>query len=275
MRTAAGIAIAFVAVAAAGALVLFLGLYNVAATEQHTAPVYWVLEAAMRQSTRHHARGIAVPPLDDASRIVRGRALYDAHCVRCHGAPGVAPEFFALGLSPLPANLAFTARDWPAAELFWVIKYGIKMAGMPAWEFRLAEDDLWAIVAYLKILPGQSPSVYRASAPAEAPPSGALATATPASSRADPRRGRVALLQYACATCHEIPGVVGASAPVGPPLAGMGVRGFIAGVVPNTAENMIRWLRGPQQLHPQSAMPDLGVSEADARDIAAYLYTLR
>ena len=151
----------------AGALFLYSGFYNIAATEQHTAAVYWLLETGMRQSVRHHAGAIAVPPLADPALVTRGRALHDEHCVRCHGAPGKAPESFALGLTPLAANLAHTAREWPPAELFWVVKKGIRMAGMPAWEFRLEDDDLWAIVAYLQRLPHESPSQYRSTAPGD------------------------------------------------------------------------------------------------------------
>lgn len=67
---------------------------------------------------------------------------------------------------------------------------------------------------------------------------------------------------------------MGANAPVGPPLAGISARGFLGGVLPNTPENLVRWLRAPQEINPRTAMPDLGVSERDARDIAAYLATL-
>ena len=91
----------------------------------------------------------------------------------------------------------------------------------------------------------------------------------------DPKRGIVALRQYGCATCHRIPGVVGADTPVGPPLAHIAGRSFLAGTVANTTEGLIRWLRSPQALHPGSAMPDLGVTERDARDMVDYLTTLQ
>jgi cytochrome c2 len=105
---------------------------------------------------------------------------------------------------------------------------------------------------------------------------GAKAAAQPAPDAApDAARGRKAIHQYACVTCHAIPGIVGPNAPVGPPLAAIGTRGFIAGVLPNTPQNMVRWLRHPQAVNPRSAMPDLGVTERDAHDIAAYLSTLR
>jgi cytochrome c1 len=78
-----------------------------------------------------------------------------------------------------------------------------------------------------------------------------------------------------CAACHVIPGVRGADGKVGPPLTGIGSRIMIAGQVPNTPDNLIRWIRDPQAIEPGTAMPNLGVSEPTARDIAAYLYTLR
>jgi cytochrome c2 len=89
------------------------------------------------------------------------------------------------------------------------------------------------------------------------------------------QRGRVAIQQYACPTCHEIPGIRGPEAQVGPPLDGIAERIYLAGVLLNTPAHMIEWLRHPQEVKPLSAMPDLGVTERDARDIATYLYTLR
>jgi cytochrome c len=91
----------------------------------------------------------------------------------------------------------------------------------------------------------------------------------------DPVRGEMALRQYACTACHVIPGVTGADGYVGPSLEHLATRVYIAGILANTPENMIRWLRNPPEIRPGTAMPDLGVTERDARDMAAYLYTLR
>lgn len=91
----------------------------------------------------------------------------------------------------------------------------------------------------------------------------------------DPQRGKYAMQQYLCITCHAIPGVTGADKQVGPPLAGMARRAYIGGVLVNTPTNMVRWLRNPQQIDPLSGMPNLHIREQDIDDIAAYLYTLR
>ena len=91
----------------------------------------------------------------------------------------------------------------------------------------------------------------------------------------DPQRGRQAFAKYGCITCHTIPGVPSANALVGPPLTKMGARMYIAGRLPNTPENLIQWIRHPQQVEPGNAMPDMNVTDGDGRDMAAYLYTLR
>ena len=88
----------------------------------------------------------------------------------------------------------------------------------------------------------------------------------------DPERGRELLWQFGCGSCHEIEGVVGAVGQVGPPLDGIAHRVYIAGVLVNTPENLARWIRVPQDIDPLTAMPNLGVTEEQARDIVAYLH---
>jgi putative membrane protein len=90
----------------------------------------------------------------------------------------------------------------------------------------------------------------------------------------DAARGRVALREYGCGACHTVPGVVGAHGLVGPPLAGVGGRAYIAGVLTNTPEHLVRWIVNPRGVDPLTAMPITGVSEREARDIATYLYTV-
>jgi cytochrome c len=91
----------------------------------------------------------------------------------------------------------------------------------------------------------------------------------------DPSRGRDLIRTYGCGTCHAIPGIPGAAGTVGPPLEGIATRSFLAGRLPNSPENLVRWVRHPQSEEPGTAMPEMGVTETDAHDLAAYLYTLR
>ncbi|MEN3614500.1 c-type cytochrome [Plantactinospora sp. ZYX-F-223] len=89
-----------------------------------------------------------------------------------------------------------------------------------------------------------------------------------------PDRGARLIQQYGCGGCHAVPGVDRADGLVGPPLDRFGSRSYIAGALPNSAENLMRWIQDPQSVEPGTAMPDLGVTATDARDITAYLFTL-
>jgi cytochrome c1 len=91
----------------------------------------------------------------------------------------------------------------------------------------------------------------------------------------DVKKGKYAIESYGCVSCHTIPGVRDDDAVVGPPLDRMGSRVYIGGVMKNTPNNMIRWVQNPPGVDPMTAMPNLHVTESDARDIASYLYTLR
>ena len=88
-------------------------------------------------------------------------------------------------------------------------------------------------------------------------------------------RGKTAIGKYGCGSCHTIPGIDGAQATVGPPLTGIAVRGYLAGHLTNSPDNMMKWIQHPQRIDPQVVMPEMGVTDQDARDITAYLYTLR
>ena len=91
----------------------------------------------------------------------------------------------------------------------------------------------------------------------------------------NPRHGAALINQYGCGACHTIPGIAGAGGLVGPPLTGIAQRVYLAGVLRNSPENMSAWLQDPQQFVPGNAMPRMGISPSDARDLTAFLYTLR
>lgn len=259
--------------ALAGAAVVYGGLYNVASTQQHFQPIYTAMETAMRQSVRLRARNIEEPPLADERMVLRGAGCFRDNCVQCHGAPGVAQGDIGKSMQPLPGPLVDARRHWRPRELYWLTSQGIRMSGMPAWEFRLAEAQLWDVVAFMQRLPELSAAQY-AHWIARAPACGRDRAAASADQGADIDRGKRAVHQYACSACHIIPGVVGSSPHVGPSLAGIAARQLIAGTLPNTPENLALWLRETQKVKPGTAMPQLGVAEQDARDIAAYLRTL-
>ncbi len=90
----------------------------------------------------------------------------------------------------------------------------------------------------------------------------------------DPLQAPQAIQKYGCGSCHVIPGISGAEGAVGPRLTHLSQRSFLAGELPNTPENLILWIQHPQKVKPGTAMPEMGVSDADARNIAAYLYSM-
>src|SRR5690606_3656021 len=138
-------------------------------------------EVAMRQSVRHHAKKIEAPPLSDPEMALRGAASYRDHCVQCHGAPGVAQSAIGLSLQPLPGPLVDARQHWRPRELYWVVRHGIKMTGMPAWEYRLSDDAIWELVAFMQQLPHLNAAQYAQWArSAEAQPRDAAPAAQPA-----------------------------------------------------------------------------------------------
>src|SRR5437868_2320725 len=92
---------------------------------------------------------------------------------------------------------------------------------------------------------------------------------TPKLSQADTHRGALLIQSYGCGSCHQVPGVDGATGVVGPPLTQFARRVYVAGMVRNTPDNLMDWLRDPQAIAPGNVMPNLGVIERDARDMAA------
>jgi mono/diheme cytochrome c family protein len=253
-------------------LILLSGTLDTAATRQHFFLTHRLLEVGLRSSIRAHARDIVVPPLESQRMVETGLACYRAHCAQCHGAPGHAPDVGATGLMPVPASLVQTAREWPAEWLYYVTSKGVRMTGMPAWEFRLAEDSLWATVAFLKVLPSLTPVEYRervAAVEARCAPRTDFPDVDP------DELGDILVRQYGCHACHLIDGVTGPRSLTGPPLRSWAGRGYIAGTLPNTRENLVRWLRDPQAVKPGSQMPDLGIPENHAVAMAGFLFSPR
>lgn len=153
------IAIAIAAMLGAGAYI-YSGVFDVAASDPHWAVTAWVLETARSRSIEVHAARIK-PPADlaDHAKVAAGASHFSDHCAVCHSAPGVEASDMAEGMYPKPPHLADAAVRRSPAELFWILKNGIKMSGMPAWGDH-GDDDLWNIVAFLEQLPKLSPQGY-------------------------------------------------------------------------------------------------------------------
>lgn len=137
------------------------GLYNVAASRGHFAVTNAILTFGMQNSVRTHALGIEVPPLDSQDLSTLGAAHFQSGCAFCHGAPGVPISPIAQSMLPSPPNLSTSMREWRDRELFWIVKNGIKYTGMPAWAAQQRDDEVWALVAFLRRLPTLDAAAYR------------------------------------------------------------------------------------------------------------------
>ncbi len=178
-----------------GLLFVWSGVYSVAASRGHWAVMEWFLTFAMRNSVKTHAYGIEVPPLDNADLVTLGAGHFHSGCAFCHGAPDVRIGPIAQSMLPPPPDLATQMRPWRDRELFWIIKNGIKYTGMPAWAAQQRDDEVWALVAFLRRLPTLDATSYRALALGglRIPPQSGRALATTESTSA---------ATGACARCH-------------------------------------------------------------------------
>ncbi len=158
---AAAALLAFVGALAVAGLV-FAGWYNVAASEPHLRTTRAFLTFVTRRSVEVRAKDIRAPDVTAAELIRRGAPHYAENCAACHGAPGKEPEELAKGLTPPPPDLGKAAGHWSAPELFWIIKNGIRMTGMPAWGVTHSDEELWALVAFVSRLSRMSPQEYEA-----------------------------------------------------------------------------------------------------------------
>jgi mono/diheme cytochrome c family protein len=144
----------------AGLAFIFSGFYHIEANAPHWGFTNWVLETIRDHSIKAHAAGIQVPSeLDDPVKLQIGVEHFAAHCAVCHGAPGVPKGDIAHGLYPQPPDLTHASEHFTPAELFWVLKHGIKMTGMPSWADH-SDEELWATVAFIEKLPGMTEQDY-------------------------------------------------------------------------------------------------------------------
>lgn len=150
-----------IAVAVLAALVVVSGVVPIKASSGHWAITARLLDFAKLRSVATYSTFIDPPPLDDDLLVVRGAAHYEGGCLPCHGAPGavVAPVMAAMTPQP-PALLDRLARYEPE-ELFYIVKHGIKLTGMPAWSAQQRDDEVWAVVAFLRKMPELDPAAYR------------------------------------------------------------------------------------------------------------------
>ena len=171
MRILAVIGALAIIVGIGAAAFFFGGFYSVAGTAEDPAAVTWALTRVRTASINRHADDQPPASINDPASVQAGAKAYAAQgCATCHGGPGVNWVKFSEGLHPDPPDLKEVVGELSPAQLFWVVKNGINMTGMPSFALAGAKDDeIWSIVAFLKKLPGVSEADYKAwTAPAPA-----------------------------------------------------------------------------------------------------------
>lgn len=194
---ATGLALVAAVVVAGAFAVAGSGLLTVAASSGHWSITNQFLEFAMRSSVRTHALFITEgPKLDDPDLVRLGAGHFSGGCAPCHGAPGTSRGPIYLRMLPPPTDLAAAVMTWTPQELFWIVKHGIKYSGMPAWVALRRDDEVWAVVAFLRVLPQITPDQYLALAvsTAEEPDQPAVEIV---------RDGIPQQALTACARCHS------------------------------------------------------------------------
>jgi cytochrome c553 len=141
-------------------IVILSGVFDVAATSKHSWPVAFVLHFTMQRSVAAHAPSLTPPDLDDPALILQGATHYATGCAPCHGGPGELASPIAQQMTPVPPGLYDVGRDFTPDELFWIVRHGVKMTAMPAWPAQQRDDEIWAMVAFLRHLPDQNTAAY-------------------------------------------------------------------------------------------------------------------
>jgi len=153
-----------VAVLGVGALLYaWSGIYNIAATKPHWAVTLSFIQALRDRSIAVRSDDIRTPNLDDDKLKQAAFSHYHGMCRFCHGAPEYPPKEFAEGLYPAPPSMISGSiqKARSDVEIFWIVKHGIKMTGMPAFDPTHREAELWGLVALVKEMPRMSPERYR------------------------------------------------------------------------------------------------------------------
>lgn len=179
-----------------GFLVSASGVIPVSASSGHWAVTRWFLEFTKERSVATRTLTLRAPAwLDDESLVLKGAGHYETGCRQCHGAPGVEPPRIVRAMTPAPPPLMSASADWDAGELFYIVKHGVKMTGMPAWPAQERDDEVWAMVAFLRALPGLDEAGYRRLVSGEA-----LGGDDPGNLR--PLEGAPGTVIESCARCH-------------------------------------------------------------------------
>lgn len=260
---------ALVAVLAAGGfLVAASGIVPIKASSGHWAITRWFLNFSMERSIATHTLGNKAPPLDDPSLVLRGAGHYETGCRPCHGSPELPHPRIAQHMTPHPPYLPPVLDAWEPDDLFYIVKHGVKFTGMPAWPSQQRDDEVWAMVAFLRTLPELDAAAYRQLVFGEEVPAvdaeSTIGDAAPVHALLGPQAAPRAVAE-SCARCHGADGL------------GRGTGAFpkLAGQHPTYLYAALRaYARGERHsgiMEPIAA----GLSPDDMRELARYYGGMR
>jgi cytochrome c553 len=189
-----------------GFAVAVSGLMPLRASTGHWAVTRWLLVFSKERSIVTHSALIDAPPLDGRARLVRGAAHYDRGCSPCHGSVlGRIPRV-AEAMLPPPPYLPPRVSRWSPAQLFYLVKHGLKFTGMPAWPAAGRDDEVWDVVAFLRALPGMGADDYRRLASAAAAAGNAQDDLRALGDTEPVDREAPDVIRDSCAQCHGMDG---------------------------------------------------------------------
>lgn len=140
--------------------IVYTGSYNVAASEDHRPFVRWMFTTNMHNAVSSGAAEITAPETFTDADVREGGSNYKSMCQHCHGGPGEKKSEWAKGMLPQPPHLPDVAAEWEVNEVFWLVKHGIKMTGMPSFGATHGDETLWNVAAFVKRLPGMTSETY-------------------------------------------------------------------------------------------------------------------
>ncbi|MFD1746775.1 c-type cytochrome [Rhizobium helianthi] len=155
------VAIAGVAAAIMGFAFAWSGIMGIGARSGHWAVTDWFLHWTMKNSVRTASLGTEPPPLDNPEMLKLGAGHYEQGCAFCHGSPAQARSQVVFNMLPVPPDLKLKVPEWTDAELFHIVQDGVRFTGMPAWPSEHREDEVWAMVAFLRQVPRMEAARYR------------------------------------------------------------------------------------------------------------------
>jgi len=156
-----GFVAAGVFAALGGLVIVYAGLFDARASTPHDPLTAWAIHTTMIHYMRRASALLPAAPVFTPAQTLAGFRAYEADCEVCHGGAGVAHAHWVDGMNPSPPYLLDQTRRWTPNQLFWIVKNGVKMTGMPAWGLTQSDADVWNLVAFLEAMPDMAPADYQ------------------------------------------------------------------------------------------------------------------